>query len=96
MEKWRDGHPYNPAQRFRLSRVMIRRDSRRENMCLTASGLGRIFPERNGLIPGKQRVSLEKGAASKGGPARYQTPIEAACADRRIERYSFSRDHPVL
>jgi hypothetical protein len=37
----------------------------------------------------------EKGAASKGGPARYQTPIEAACADRRIERYSFSRDHPV-
>jgi len=36
-----------------------------------------------------------KGAASKGGPARYQTPIEAACADRRIERYSFSRDHPV-
>jgi len=38
---------------------------------------------------------LEKGAASKGGPARYQTPIEAACADRRIERYSFSRDHPV-
>jgi hypothetical protein len=39
---------------------------------------------------------LEKGAASKGGPARYQTPIEAACADRRIERYSFSRDHPVL
>jgi len=38
----------------------------------------------------------EKGAASKGGPARYQTPIEAACADRRIERYSFSRDHPVL
>jgi len=38
---------------------------------------------------------LEKGAASKGGPARYQTPIEAACADRRIERCSFSRDHPV-
>jgi hypothetical protein len=37
----------------------------------------------------------EEGAASKGGPARYQTPIEAACADRRIERYSFSRDHPV-
>jgi hypothetical protein len=28
----------------------------------------------------------KKGAASKGGPARYQTPIEAACADRRIER----------
>jgi hypothetical protein len=44
----------------------------------------------------KKNVFLEKGAASKGGPARYQTPIEAACADRRIERYSFSRDHPVL
>jgi hypothetical protein len=39
---------------------------------------------------------LGKGAASKGGPARYQTPIEAACADRRIERCSFSRDYPVL
>jgi hypothetical protein len=44
----------------------------------------------------KTKGFLEKGAASKGGPARYQTPIEAACADRRIERYSFSRDHPVL
>jgi hypothetical protein len=43
----------------------------------------------------KTKGFLEKGAASKGGPARYQTPIEAACADRRIERYSFSRDHPV-
>src|SRR6202000_419535 len=32
----------------------------------------------------------EKGAASKGGPARYQTPIEAACADRRIERATIS------
>jgi hypothetical protein len=44
----------------------------------------------------KTKGFLEKGAASKGGPARYQTPIEAACADRRIERWSFSRDHPVL
>jgi hypothetical protein len=44
----------------------------------------------------KTKGFLEKGAASKGGPARYQTPIEAACADRRIERCSFSRDHPVL
>jgi hypothetical protein len=43
----------------------------------------------------KTKGFLEKGAASKGGPARYQTPIEAACADRRIERRSFSRDHPV-
>jgi hypothetical protein len=44
----------------------------------------------------KTKGFLEKGAASKGGPARYQTPIEAACADRRIERCSFSREHPVL
>jgi hypothetical protein len=44
----------------------------------------------------KTKGFLEKRAASKGGPARYQTPIEAACADRRIERCSFSRDHPVL
>jgi hypothetical protein len=44
----------------------------------------------------KTQRFLEKGAASKGGPARYQTPIEAACADRRIERYSFSREYPVL
>jgi hypothetical protein len=53
-----------------------------------------FFP-KNQPISLKTNGFLEKGAASKGGPARYQTPIEAACADRRIERYSFSRDHPV-
>jgi hypothetical protein len=57
--------------------------------------LAGIFPE-DAAYSMKTKGFLEKGAASKGGPARYQTPIEAACADRRIERYSFSRDHPVL
>jgi hypothetical protein len=57
--------------------------------------LAGIFPEEAAYFHEDKGFS-EKGAASKGGPARYQTPIEAACADRRIERCSFSRDHPVL
>jgi hypothetical protein len=60
-----------------------------------ARDLAEIAPEKSGFFL-ETKGFLEKGAASKGGPARYQTPIEAACADRRIERYSFSRDHPVL
>jgi len=54
-----------------------------------------FFPKKR-PISMKTKGFLEKRAASKGGPARYQTPIEAACADRLIERCSFSRDHPVL
>ena len=57
MQKWRDGHPYNPR-----------------------SDLGLIASDHAGSS------ALEKGAASTGGPARYKTPVEAACADRRIER----------
>jgi len=40
-------------------------------------------------------TSRKKGATSTGGPARYKTPVEAACVDRRIERISISRDHLV-
>jgi len=42
------------------------------------------------------RIALpEKGAASTWGTSAVQTPIEAARVDRRIERISFSREHPV-
>jgi hypothetical protein len=60
---------------------------------LRERGSEQEFPKARFFL--KTKGFPEKGAASKGGPARYQTPIEAACADRRIERYSFSRDHPV-
>ena len=67
MQKWRDGHPYNPRSDLEPDRVSQ--------------------PLRTALP--------KKGAASTGGPARYKTPVEAACVDRRIERASLSRDHPV-
>jgi hypothetical protein len=37
-----------------------------------------------------------KKVRPRRGTSAVLNPIEAACADRRIERTSFSRDHLVL
>jgi hypothetical protein len=38
---------------------------------------------------------MTKKVRPRRGTSAVQNPIEAACVDRRIERTSFSRDHPV-
>jgi hypothetical protein len=66
--------------------------SEQKNLIAGSHPKGENASERKNLIAGSHP---KKGTASTGGPARYKTPVEAARVDRRIERYSFSREHPV-
>src|SRR4029079_16166931 len=65
MEKWRDGHPYNPRSDF----GGVGRDSQREGVCQMVRDLAGIFPEEAAYFHEDQGVSGQMGGLERGSSA---------------------------